>query len=118
MSGVLVGVQAAIALLHLYPPLVYPARPVSTTVVVFISDLGPWWLVAFGLSAVALIITLKLNRHRQYGHLACGAVWIAYSVALWWGVAATRGTVTLAVLATGWAALHLALATGYADRRD
>lgn len=118
MSGVLVGVQAAIALLHLHPPLVYPARPVSTTVVVFINGLGPWWLVAFGLSAVALIITLKLNRHRQYGHLACGAVWIAYSVALWVGAVATRGTLTLAVLATGWAALHLALATAYADRRD
>lgn len=118
LSVVLAVVQAVLAALHTNSALVYPAQPTTTTVVVTVNRLGPWWLIAFAVSATLLLVTLYRSRHRQFGHLACATVWMAYTVALWWGAVATGGPVALAVLATGFLVIHLVIATAYADRRD
>jgi 4-hydroxybenzoate polyprenyltransferase len=118
MSWVLLGIQLVVAGVHLVPRLVYLPNPRTARVIEFINTtLGPWWVVLFGLSTVALFLTLQRKRFRHFGHLSCVFVWVAYTVALWFGALTSRpvGPVLFASVATGLVFVHLVVATAYAD---
>jgi len=117
MSWVLLAVQVVVAVLHGFPSLVYRPNPRTARVVEFINSLGPWWIVAFGLSATVLLVSLWRRRYRHLGHLACMFAWVVFAVALWFGALASRpiGPILFACVATGLVLMHLVIATAYAD---
>jgi hypothetical protein len=123
-SLLLLGLQAVAAVLHAVPGLVYPSRTGRTTtrLVAYIQDLGPLWVLAFGVSSLLLGGLLWRGRGVHYGHLGCAAVWVMYVVALWIGALADtpHGTVFYPVVTTIVFSFHLLLAASYnedAERR-
>jgi hypothetical protein len=107
--------QVVAALLHAVPRLVYPNRPSTTTVVVYISNLGPAWVILFGVTAPALGFTIVKRRWMNWAHLAAGAVWTLYASALVYGAWATKGTWFFPILAVAVVFVHTKLASGYDD---
>jgi hypothetical protein len=117
LSWVLLGIQAVVSVLHGFPRLVYRPNPQTARIVEFINSLGPYWVVAFGLSTVALVVSLVWHRYRHIGHLACMFTWVVFAVALWFGALASNpiGPILFACVATGLVLVHLVIATAYAD---
>lgn len=103
--------------LHAVPRLVYAPRTGRTTtrVVAYIQDLGPLWVLAFGVTSLLLAAALLRRRGVHYGHLACATVWVIYAVALWIGALADtpHGTVFYPVVVTIVFGFHLLLAASY-----
>lgn len=116
VSGALVLLQLVLALLHLFPALVFSDSP-TVRVLVFINGLGPFWTLGFGITGVGLVVALWARRFRHWAHLGCTFVWVVYATALWIGAYAVSppGPIRLAIVCTGLAAVHLVTATQYAD---
>lgn len=116
VSAALAVLQVALAVLHLFPRLVFSDSPV-VAVVRFINDLGPVWSIGFGLSGAALALALRYRRCRHWSHLACVFVWAWYAAALWIGSFAVTpvAPVRLALIVTGLAVVHLVAASQYAN---
>lgn len=116
VSLALVFLQLALAVLHMFPALVFSDSP-TVRVLVFINHLGPWWVLGFGASGAALLVALRVRRFRHLGHLGCAFVWVVYATALWIGAYAVSppGPIRLAIVCTGLAVVHLVTATQYAD---
>ena len=116
VSAALVLLQLVLAVLHLFPALVFSDSP-TVRVLVFINSLGPWWTLGFGASGTGLVVALRVGKWRHYGHLGCAFVWVVYATALWIGAYAVTppGPIRLAIVCTGLAAVHLVAATQYAD---
>lgn len=117
LSWVLLVTQGVVAVLHLFPNLVYRPNPRTARIVEYVNSLGPWWVCAFGLSTGLLLVSLYAGRWRHLGHLVCMFVWVAYAVALWFGalVSNPTGPILFACVATGLVGVHVVVATSYAD---
>jgi hypothetical protein len=104
-SWILFSFQAIFAILHIFPSLVYRAgtQGATTAVVAYINELGPFWIGAFGVTALGLGLSLIVKRERQtyLWHLLSGAVFGGYSAALFVGAVGDtpHGPVTYPVLA-------------------
>jgi hypothetical protein len=107
--------QVVAALLHSVPRLVYPNRPTTTTVVVYINSLGPVWVTLFGVTALALGVAIIKRRWMNWVHLAAAAVWMLYASALAYGAWATKGTWFFPIVAAAVVFVHTKLASGYDD---
>lgn len=116
MSAALALLQLALAVLHLFPALVFSDSP-TTRVLRVINGLGPWWVIGFGASSAALLLGLRVRRWRHAGHLACAFVWVVYATALWIGAYAVTpaGPIRLAIVCTGLAVIHTVTASQYAN---
>ena len=116
-SVVLLVLQVTATALHVVPSLVYPVVAVRTTtrVVAQINSLGPVWVLAFGISALILGATLRLDRGQAHGHLICAAVWVMYATGLWIGslAAEPHGAVFFPVITTFVIIFHMLLAASY-----
>lgn len=79
--------QIIFALLHLYSPLAYRMGQQSTTYVVsYITTLGPYWVVLFGITGILLLVSLmKQSKWRWKAHLSCGSIFCGYTAALFTG---------------------------------
>jgi hypothetical protein len=103
--------------LHAVPGLVYASRlgRSTTRIVAYIQDLGPLWVLAFGITSLILSVALVRRRGVHYGHLACAGVWVVYAVALWIGALADKphGTVFYPTVTTVLVAIHVILAASY-----
>lgn len=115
LSVVLAVAQLAIGILHLWPRLVYPANPATTKVVAALSGLGPVWVVWFGLSGIALVLSLYANRLLHVAHMLTGSSWLAYAFALEVGAWSSHGTHLLPAVATIVAAVHIIAAVSYSN---
>lgn len=118
LSVALLGLQIVAAVLHAFPALVYPRGNATTTrIVVYISQLGPVWVIAFGLTALVLAGLLTTGRGLHFAHLACAAVWVMYASSLWVGALGSdpRGTVFFPCLATTMVIVHVITASSYND---
>jgi uncharacterized membrane protein len=112
-------VHLAVALLHVFPRLVYPAVPTTTSVVVAINALGPVWITWFGATGICLVVALRTHRLLHVAHLLTGSSWLAYAFALEVGAIAAHGTHLLPVCTIALAAVHGILAFSYnADMRE
>lgn len=107
--------QAVAAVMHAFPRLVYPDRPTTTTVIVYINSLGPVWVVLFGVTALGLAVSLCKRRWMNWGHLTSAAIWVLYMSALSYGAWATKGTWFFPVVAAALVFIHTKLAFGYDD---
>lgn len=123
-SGLLALLQSVVAILHWFPTLVYGTRVANLTtsrLVFYINTLGPTWIIAFGASAVTIIIALLFRRRLlSTAHALCGAVWMGYSVALWFGAIGSPplGPVLLPCLTTTLAFAHIVMGIAYADLEE
>lgn len=117
LSVALLVLQVVAAVLHVTPSLVYPTRPITARIVLYISHLGPVWVLAFGLTSVALAVAYWVARYLDYAHLAAAGVWVMYSSSLWIGALAQspRGTVLFPCVATALVAVHTIIAASYSD---
>lgn len=113
LTTVLLMLHLVVAFIHVQPSLVYVPRPVTTVVVVYLSQLGPTWVAVFGGSSLWLIVTLLRNRGRHWAHLVCAATWLMYSSALWYGAIASGGPVLLPVITTAVVLMHATVAASY-----
>jgi len=113
LSILLLTVHAAVALLHIDPSLVYGSRPITTIVVVYLAQIAPTWIGAFGLSALWLLAALLRNRQRHWAHLACAAVWLMYTSALWYGALASGGPIVLPIVTMSLVGVHTIVAASY-----
>lgn len=107
--------QAVAAVMHAFPRLVYPNRPTTTTVIVYINSLGPVWVVLFGVTALGIAASLYTRRWMNWSHLAAAAVWVAYASALGYGAWSTGGTWFFPAVAAAVVFVHTKLASGYDD---
>lgn len=115
LSAVTLALQVAATVLHTLPGLVYPVRPTTTTVVVYINSLGPIWVTLFGVTSLALLGSLLGKRFMNYAHLTAAAVWVLYTSALVTGAVATGGTWLFPTVTSTIALVHAVLASGYDD---
>jgi hypothetical protein len=82
-SWALCVIQFVFCVLHTHGPWAYRVDGrTSTGVVAYINSLGPVWTVAFGVSAALLGALLVFKRGALYGHVFCGAVFAAFTGAL------------------------------------
>lgn len=120
LSVALLVLQAVAAVLHSIPSLVYAsARPTTTRVVAYVSQLGPIWVLVFGLTALGLLVCL-LRGHSNalaVAHLIAGGSWVMYASSLWIGALAANphGTVLYPCIATALAVVHSIIASSYND---
>jgi hypothetical protein len=117
MSRVLLILHVLLAVLHLFPRLVFNPDSRAAAVVVTINSLGPGWVALFGVSSALLMLALWRQRRRHLAHLACACVWVMYAMALWLGslLASPVGPIRFALVASVLAVIHLVVATSYAD---
>jgi hypothetical protein len=115
LSVLLAVAQVAIGVLHLWPHLVYPANPATTKVVAALSSLGPVWVAWFGVTGIALIVSLVANRLIHVAHMLAGSSWIAYAFALEVGAWSSHGTHFLPAVTAIVAAVHIISAVSYSN---
>jgi hypothetical protein len=115
LSALTGALQVVATLLHCFPRLVYPSRPTTTTVVVYISNLGPSWVALFGATSLGLAAALYWKKHMNWAHLAAAVVWVLYTSALITGAVAASGTWLFPAVTAMIVALHAVLASGYDD---
>jgi hypothetical protein len=118
-SWVLVFGHLVLAVAYLIPALsvsrvVVPAGQ-AVSIVSYIDDKGPYWVVGFGLMAVVLAVAAWTRRGLQVAHLGGAVVLGAYSAAIWFGALMSEPNrpIVSAVaftLLTGW---HLVLSSAY-----
>lgn len=117
LSITLLGLQGAMAVVHLDSSLVYPTNPSTTALVAYLDAAGPYWLLLFGLSAVWLLVATVRHAGRHWAHLSCTAVWCFYSAGLVWGVVAMPppgrpvGPLVLPLCTVAVTVIHLVMAT-------
>jgi hypothetical protein len=101
---------------HCVPRLVYPARPTTTAgVVALYQQLGPIWILLFGLTSLGLLVGLRWNRGLHWAHGAAMVSWVMYSAVLFTGAFATGGTKFFPALVLILAGLHATCAWFYND---
>ena len=86
-SVALLALQVVATAVHIVPRLVYAQRQIRTTtrIVAELADLGPVWVVLFGVTALGLAASLWWRREQTTAHILCGAVWVFYDAGLWIG---------------------------------
>lgn len=115
-TSLLLAFQAVAAGFHLFPRLVYPSRPTTTAGVVALSqNIGPIWVVLFGLSALGLAVGLARGRGLHWAHAGCSTVWIVYAAVLFTGAIVTHGTYWFPSVVMFLAVLHALCAWFYND---
>jgi hypothetical protein len=121
LSVALLVLQAIAAVLHAVPSLVYSttARPTTTRVVAYVSQLGPIWVLVFGITALGLLVTMIRGRsaHLAVAHLVAAGSWVMYASSLWIGALAAEphGTVFYPCITTAMAIVHSIIASSYND---
>lgn len=118
MSVILLVLQFVATGLHVVPSLVYSSTAHPTTrIVVYISHLGPLWVLLFGVTALGMLFALRYQKGLYQTHIGCAAVWVFYSAALWLGalVASPHGTILFPVVTTALVFVHTILASSYSD---
>lgn len=120
LSGVLLGLQVVFAVLHASTGLSLRGIPVQQTQLVRLTDLNWWWLVAFGVTAIALAVTWVTGRYRQHAHAVAGAIWAMYAVELWFAAFAPHPLLPLAwpVAATALAVVYGLVGGALAEQAD
>lgn len=112
----LLAFQLVAAVFHCFPSLVYPARPTTTAGVVALSqNIGPIWVVLFGVSALLLVLGLARGRGLHWAHAACSTVWTIYAAVLFTGAIVTHGTFWFPSVVMFLAVLHVLCAWFYND---
>jgi hypothetical protein len=121
-SAALLGLQVVATAVHIVPRLVYAQRQLRTTtrIVAALADLGPAWVVLFGVTALGLGAALWWRRGQTNAHVACGAVWVMYDMGLWLGALADtpRGTVFFPIVVLALVVVHAILAASYNEDAD
>lgn len=116
-SVALLGLQIVATAVHIVPRLVYAQRTIRTTtrIVAELADLGPVWVVLFGVTALGLGASLWWRRGEATAHILCAGVWVFYDVGLWIGALADspRGTVFFPVVVLVIVVVHVILASSY-----
>jgi hypothetical protein len=118
VSVVLLFLQLVATALHVVPSLVYASYGHPTTrIVAYISSLGPLWVLLFGATSVGMLVALRTGKGAYLAHVACGGVWVFYTIALWFGALASspHGTVLFPVVTTALVFVHTILAGSYSD---
>jgi len=113
LSQGLTALHMAVAIVHVFPRLVYGSKPTTGTVVVYIGTLGPVWVILFGATGLALAVSLHRRRGRHLAHLAAAALWVLYTSALGIGAWATGGPILFPIVAASVVYVHTKLAAGY-----
>jgi peptidoglycan/LPS O-acetylase OafA/YrhL len=113
LSEGLTALHVAVAVVHVFPRLVYGSKPTTGTVVVYVSTLGPVWVILFGATALGMAVTLHRRRGRHWAHLAAAALWVLYTSALGIGAWATKGPILFPIVAASVVFVHTKLAAGY-----
>lgn len=104
---------------HAFPRLVYPARPTTTAgVVALYQQLGPIWVLLFGLTTLGLLAGLLRNRGLHWAHGACMGAWVVYSAVLYTGAFVTGGTKFFPTVILIMAGLHGTCAWFYNDSEE
>lgn len=120
-SWILFSFQAIFAVLHVFPPLAYRVglKGSTTAVVAYINELGPFWIIAFGATALGLGVSLIFRKWKQtyLWHLVSGAVFGGYTAALFVGALGDypHGPVTYPLLALLPVIGHFLLALSYSN---
>lgn len=118
----LLVLQVVATAVHIVPRLVYAPRLIRTTtrIVAALAELGPVWVVAFGVTALGLGAALWWRRGQVTAHILCGAVWVFYDANLWIGALADtpRGTVFFPVVVAVIVAWHVIVAASYDEDAD
>lgn len=115
-SITLLVLQAITAGFHCFPRLVYPTRPTTTAgVVALYQQLGPIWILLFGLTSVGLLVCLLRNRGMHWAHGGAMVSWVIYSAVLFTGAFATGGPKFFPALVLVIAGLHAVCAWFYND---
>jgi hypothetical protein len=121
-SIALLGLQVVATAVHIVPRLVYSQRTnrITTRIVAQLAELGPLWVVMFGVTALMLSAALWWRHGQATAHILCGAVWVFYDANLWIGALADtpRGTVFFPITVAIIVAWHLIVATSYNDDAD
>jgi hypothetical protein len=116
-SVALLVLQIVATGLHVVPRLVYalPSARTTTRIVATLAELGPVWVVAFGVSALGLGAALWWRRQLASAHVMAAAVWVFYTVNLWIGALAVHphGTVFFPIVTTLVIIFHMILAASY-----
>lgn len=111
--------QMVAAGFHVFPRLVYPARPTTTAGVVALSQqIGPIWVILFALSSGLVLLGLCRNRGMQWAHASCATVWVVYSAVLFTGAVVTHGTFWFPTVVLFLAVLHAVCAWFYNDEEE
>jgi hypothetical protein len=121
-SVALLVLQVVATAVHIVPRLVYSQRAGRTTtrIVAQLAELGPIWVVVFGVTALGLGAALWWRRGQAAAHILCGAVWVFYDANLWIGALADtpRGTVFFPVVVALIVVWHVILAASYDEDAD
>lgn len=120
-SWILWSVQFVFAVLHFFPSFVYRVGGTKTTtmVVAYVNDLGPFWILGFGFTAIGLLVSILRGKHAYIWHLFCGAVFVGYTTALFIGALFDQphGPITYPILAVVVTLGHFLLALSYGGDR-
>jgi hypothetical protein len=121
-SVVLLVLQVAAMAVHIVPRLVYASASERTTtrIVAYLAELGPLWVLAFGVTALGLGAALWWRRGLAQAHVLAAGVWVFYDVGLWIGALAEhpRGTVLFPVVVVAVIVVHVILAASYNEDGD
>lgn len=92
----------------------------SQSLVAYIEQLGPIWIISFGVSAVVLAASLVIRRYLPAAHSLSSAVWAGYSTAVLWTALTNdpKGPYLTSSLAVVITIINLMLVVGYVDYRD
>lgn len=117
-TGGLGVIHLALAYAYAFPPLSQsppPATGTRVSIVAFINDIGPLWLIGFGLTGLALLAGLRWPAGLRWIHTSSVTIAAIYSAAIWsgWLLSDPRPSMVAAVLSTAPVAWHIAMADLY-----
>lgn len=105
--------QLAVAVMNVFPGLVYPRNPATTKVVLQLAGIGPIWIIWFGLTGLGLVVALWTRKLLHLAHLTTGSAWFGFAFVLEVGAWANGGTHILPVVCCSLATVHWLLAASY-----
>lgn len=112
--------QVAVGFLYLGPSqwVRRPLPPEQISLVVYIEQAGPWWVLFFALSGIVLLAATVRKKGFVVGHAAGVFVWVFYGSAILLGaIFSEPPTPVLAgAIAVFMAFVHAGLAYGSAER--
>lgn len=112
--------QIAVGFLYLGPSqwVRRPLPPEQVSLVVYIEQAGPWWVLLFALSGLALLVSAFRARGFVLAHATGVFVWLFYGLAIMLGaIFSEPPTPVLAgTIAVFTAFVHAGLAYGSAER--